>query len=199
MIPLTISFHGMDPSEALDAFVREEVSALERFFPRVLRCRVVIEQPHRHHRSGAPLRVRIDLHLPGQEIVVDHQPTLHAELQRAEADEVEKSQEVSAPFADAPLAVRAAFRAARRRLQDEARHLQGAVKTHELPAVAHVTSILRDEGYGFLETPDGREIYFHANSVLNDAFDALKVGDTVRFAEEAGDNGPQASTVSVLA
>jgi cold shock CspA family protein/ribosome-associated translation inhibitor RaiA len=198
MIPLTISFRGMEPSEAIESLVREQASALERFFPRILRCRVVIELPHRHHRAGAPLHVRIDLHVPGQEIVVEHQPGLHAELQRDEAGSASKSTEVAAPLADPALAIREAFRSAGRRLQDDVRRLQGDVKVHEPAATARVARILSDQDCGFLETPEGREIYFHANSVLNHRFDRLVVGDAVRFVEEAGDQGPQASTVRVL-
>jgi cold shock CspA family protein len=50
-------------------------------------------------------------------------------------------------------------------------------------------------GYGFLETPGGREIYFNKNSVLEEGFDHLKIGTVVKFAEEEGEKGPQASTV----
>ncbi|MCK4467404.1 MAG: cold shock domain-containing protein, partial [Desulfobacterales bacterium] len=52
-------------------------------------------------------------------------------------------------------------------------------------------------GYGFLTTPDGREFYFHKNSVLDDKFKVLKVGMKVRFVEELGEKGAQASTVKV--
>jgi cold shock CspA family protein len=59
-----------------------------------------------------------------------------------------------------------------------------------------VISLHPEEDYGKIGTPDGRVIYFHRNSVLNGGFDALEVGNEVRFAEEAGDLGPQASSVS---
>ncbi len=54
-----------------------------------------------------------------------------------------------------------------------------------------------DGGFGFIETPDGREIYFHRNSVLNDGFPRLDVGTRVTFAEEMGEKGPQATTVHI--
>jgi cold shock CspA family protein len=55
-----------------------------------------------------------------------------------------------------------------------------------------------NEGYGFLMTPDGRELYFHRHSVLHDDFERLAVGTEVRFEEEEGEKGPQASTVQVV-
>jgi cold shock CspA family protein len=55
------------------------------------------------------------------------------------------------------------------------------------------------EGYGFIRAPDGREVYFHKHSVLDEAFDRLEVGTRVRYAEEAGEAGPQASSVAVRA
>jgi len=58
-----------------------------------------------------------------------------------------------------------------------------------------VTKLFVDRGYGFIEDEEGREIYFHRNSVLGIAFEKLHVGAKVRFAEEDGDKGPQASTV----
>ena len=51
---------------------------------------------------------------------------------------------------------------------------------------AQVAKFVAGEGYGFIETADGREVYFHRNSVLDDAFEHLTVGSEVRFAEEMG-------------
>ena len=87
--------------------------------------------------------------------------------------------------------------AARRRLEDYARRQRGAVKSHEETHRARVSRLFPEAGYGFLETPDGREIYFHRHSVLHPGFDRLAVGTEVRFVEEAGEKGPQASTVAI--
>jgi cold shock CspA family protein len=83
-------------------------------------------------------------------------------------------------------------------LQDYARRQSGFVKTHELPLKARVSKLLPDEGYGFLATEDGGEIYFHKQSVLNHGFARLQVGTAVTFVEEQGEKGPQASTVRIL-
>jgi cold shock CspA family protein len=97
------------------------------------------------------------------------------------------------------LAIDDAFKAAGRRLQDYARRQRGDIKGRALLPEARVSKLLPQEGYGFLTSDDGREIYFHKNSVLGRAFPRLKVGTTVRFAEEAGEKGPQASTVHIVA
>jgi cold shock CspA family protein len=81
-------------------------------------------------------------------------------------------------------------------LQDYVRKLRGEVKHHE-PALADgkIERIFPYEGYGFILTDDNREIYFDANSVLDKPFENLEVGRKVRFFEERGEKGPQASTV----
>ena len=91
-----------------------------------------------------------------------------------------------------------AFREMQRQLQDYARKQRGKVKEHEVPLHGRVISLVPYEDYGKIETPDGREIYFHRNSVLDDAYDKLEVGNEVRFVEEMGEQGPQASTVQVV-
>ena len=99
---------------------------------------------------------------------------------------------------DLYVAVRDAFQAARRRLEDFARQQRFDVKHHEGPPQAQITSIFPDKGYGFLTTGEGLEVYFHENSVVNKEFTKLKVGMKVRFAEEMGVKGPQASSVTIV-
>ena len=99
---------------------------------------------------------------------------------------------------DLPVAVRDAFDAARRQLQDYASRQRGDTKSHEDVPEGTVSKVFPNRGYGFIQTSDGREIYFHRNSVLGDGFAHLTAGIQVRFSEEMGDDGPQASTVSVL-
>jgi cold shock CspA family protein len=86
----------------------------------------------------------------------------------------------------------------RRRIEDAVRKGRRLVKTHEQPACGRVNQIFPTADYGFLVTPDGREIYFHRHSVLDEAFDQLDVGSEVRFAEEEGEQGPQASSVHLV-
>jgi cold shock CspA family protein len=177
-IPLKINFHGLDRSEALEASVREWAAKLDSVYPRIQRCEVAIEAPHRHQRQGRQFHVRIDITVPDGEIVVSRDPG------PAQAHED--------PF----VAVRDSFRAARRQLDDHVRrHLRGDVKTHEGPAHGRVTFLDAEREWGTLEADDGRPIYFHRNSVLG-GVEKLELGHEVRFAEEAGDKGPQATTVA---
>jgi cold shock CspA family protein len=105
---------------------------------------------------------------------------------------------VNIPHNDLRQAINDAFKAAGRRLQDYTPRQRGEVKSHVSLPEARVSKILTRAGYGFLTSDDGRKIYFHKNSVLGRAFPRLKVGTTVRFAEEQGEKGPQASTVHVV-
>ncbi len=172
-LPLQLSVRNMSLSEAAEADIREKAARLDSFYDQVMGCRVIIEVPHRHHHKGVLYNVRIDMTVPGSELVIKREP--HEDLY---------------------VAIRDAFDAARRQLEDFARRRRGDVKTHEAPSHARVTKLFAE--YGFLETPDGREIYFHRNSVLDGGFDRLKTGAEVRFSEEEGEQGPQASTVALI-
>jgi cold shock CspA family protein len=79
-----------------------------------------------------------------------------------------------------------------------AQRASGEVKLHEVEAHGRVSKISAAEDHGFIATPDGGEIYFHRNSVIDNAFDRLSVGSEVRFAEELGEKGAQASTVHLI-
>jgi cold shock CspA family protein/ribosome-associated translation inhibitor RaiA len=173
-LPLQITVRDLSLSEAAETDIRAKAANLETYYDGIMGCRVVVEGPARHHRKG-PYTVGIDLSVPGAELVVDRQ-----------SDE------------DVYVAIRDAFDAARRRLEDYARRQRGAVKFHEETPRAHVSKLFPEEGYGFLGTPDGREIYFHRHSVLHPGFDRLTIGTEVRFVEEPGEKGPQASTVAIV-
>jgi cold shock CspA family protein len=78
---------------------------------------------------------------------------------------------------------------------------RGHVKVRDLPPHGRVVRLLTDETgvrFGFLHSRDGREIYFHENALVDLDYDDLEVGTEVRFAEEQGNEGPQASTVAPL-
>jgi cold shock CspA family protein len=94
--------------------------------------------------------------------------------------------------------IRDAFKEARRRLQDYTRRASPKAKRHETMPAGRVIKLVPDEGYGFLEATDGHQVYFHRNSVLNRAFNRLKLGSQVAFVEELGEKGAQASTVKPL-
>jgi cold shock CspA family protein len=198
---LQITFRNMPPSPAIEQAIREKAAKLDSYHDRILGCHVVVEAPHRRHHKGKAYLVRIDLKVPGGELVVNRARNRlnAAKLRDPElaGQDLEESHEPSklAAHEDIYVAIRDAFDSAGRRLRDFARRRRGEVKAHEPAALARVTRILVDEDYGFLETPDGREIYFHKNSVLQPGFNHLEVGSEVYFAEEVGDKGPKATTV----
>ena len=179
-LPLQIAFRNMEPSPAVEARVREKAAKLDQFYDRIMACRVVVEAPHRHHHKGKLYHIRIDLTVPDGELVVSHEhPQDHA-------------------HEDIYVAIRDAFDALQRQLEDYARRQRVDVKTHEVLPHGRVSLLAPEQDYGMITTLDGREIYFHRHSVLDDAFDKLEVGSEVHFAEEAGEQGPQASTVRLL-
>jgi cold shock CspA family protein len=164
---------------------------LDKYFRRITSCRVIVEAPHRHHRRGDPFHIRIELGVPGKELVVTHEPTLKHEEQGG----WHKRLEVEGPHQDVYVAIRDGFKAMRRQLQDYVRCLRRDVKTHHRAPHAKVSKLFPKEGYGFIETLNGREIYFHKNRVLGSAFEHLDIGDEVIFSQEEGDKGPQAITI----
>ncbi|MFZ5834724.1 MAG: HPF/RaiA family ribosome-associated protein [Pseudomonadota bacterium] len=179
-VPYEITFDGMDPSDAVRARVEKEINRLERFHDRITSCRVAITAPGKHKRQGGLFDVRIFMAIPGgAEVAAQRNPG------KDHAHE------------DVYVAIRDAFAAARRQLQDKDRKIENNVKLHAAPPHGRIARIFYYEGYGFIETPDGSEVYFHRNSVTGTKFDRLEVGHEVRFTEEPGEKGPQASVVQL--
>ena len=178
-VPLTIDTHHASIPTELEEHIRRKAASLERFYQPIIRCRIAVEGPGHRHRHGGLYGVRVDLTVPGAELRVDRQ----------------EDEEMA-------VAVRNALDAVKRQLQDHARLQRHDTKLHEPQPRGRITEICPaespEEGYGFLETPDGREIYFHANSVLGPGFEGLGIGTEVRFIEELGEEGPQASTVEMI-
>lgn len=175
-IPLQITVRNLSLSEAAERDIRAKAEDLNSINGQIISCRVVVDAPHRHHHKGVLYNLRIDLKVPGKEFIVTRE---HHE--------------------DVYVAIRDGFDAVRRRLEDFGRRQRGEVKLHEeISPYGVVLRIFSQEGYGFIETDDGREIYFHRNSVLKEDFGHLKIGSIVRFVEEIGEKGPQASTVQLL-
>jgi ribosomal subunit interface protein len=172
-IPLQISLHGIKRSDALYNAIREKAEKLDRYYEHIMSCRVVLELAGRHKRHGKQFTVRVDLKAPGGEIAVSRQHD--EELQ---------------------IALRDAFDAARRKLEDYARTQRGEVKRHAPELQGRVARLDAVEGFGFIATEDGSEYYFSRDNVVTPPFDRLAVGTVVRFIEEPGGEGPQAKRVS---
>jgi cold shock CspA family protein len=172
-IPAQITEHGGRLSAEDRQLIERHAAKLEKYYDRISACRVVVTVPaHLAHGEPGAYQLRIDLTVPQGELAITRQakPSLTE-------------------------AVQDAFGAAARRLQDYAREQRLDVKRHEGGGEGCITRLLAYEGYGFITTPDGREIYFHRNSVPEGGFDRLEEGMDVRFVEVTGAEGPQASTV----
>lgn len=181
-IPLEITFRNAKRSDSVEEVVRERVEKLKRYFDHIISCRVTLDVPNRTPSYDVLNHlVNIEISVPGEELVVSREPNEHEN------------------FNDIYVTIRDAFDAAEQQLRGYVGRLQETprVDVEDTP-YAVVNKMFSDKGYGFLMTPDGREIYFHENSVSHPGFDKLTKGDTVRFVEAQGDEGPQASMVKGL-
>ncbi len=175
---LQLHFENIEHSDAIAARIHEEAAKLQQFYDRLTSMRVVVARPQRRHHKGDLYQIRLHMTVPGAaDIAISREPAATGEHE------------------DVNVTIRDAFKAARRQLQDLARKRQGHVKEHQAPPRGTITALHPDRDHGFIATSDGREIYFHRNSVDNDQFDDCKVGQEVRFSETVGDKGPQATYV----
>jgi ribosome-associated translation inhibitor RaiA len=109
-LPLQITFRQMEPSPALEARIRQRAAELEQVCDRITACRVVVEYGQKRHHQGKLFAVHVDLIAPGFEVVVGRGAT------------------VSHAHEDAHVAVRDAFDAARRQLEDHVRTARDEAK-----------------------------------------------------------------------
>jgi ribosomal subunit interface protein len=173
-LPLQVTFKNIPPSEAIESHIAEKAAKLDRFSERIMSCRVVVDSTQRRQHQGKMFVVRIDMTVPRSRELV-----------------------TSAENEDVYIAIRDAFDAAYRVVEERRRRERGVVKTHEEAPVGLIARIFPEEQYGFIRTKDDRDVYFHSNSVLNSDFTKLKVGAEVSFLEEQGKEGPQAVRVAV--
>lgn len=173
-VPLQVKSPHVPLTGEVEAYIREKVDGLETVFDGIISCRVTIDGPVNHHQKGGPYAVQIDVVVPGAELVVSNRKdeNLHA-------------------------AIRESFDAMRKQIIEYVEKRKETGQGHVAPPRGRVVQLFPDEGYGFIETDDGRTLYFHRNAVIEPGFERLEVGTRVRFAEEAGEEGPQASTVAI--
>lgn len=173
-LPVHIQFSGMESSEALEASARDHAHKLELFAPDIMACRVVIDLEQKHKQQGRPFGVRIDLTLPGHELVVNR---VHDE--------------------DVYVALRDAFDKMKGQLEERVRKRRGEEKQHAVPLHGKVVRLDDDGGFGFIRTPDGSEYYFGRDNVAGTTFEHVQTGSTVQFIPEIGGEGLQARRVSL--
>ncbi|MDP4006370.1 cold shock domain-containing protein [Methylobacterium sp. NEAU K] len=177
-VPAKIAFRHYEPLDQIRAEIDEEVSCLETFSDKITSCHVTVTGPPGRHRNGEAFTVTVHIAMPEHhDIIVDRR---HGDTPEHEY---------------ALVAIKDAFKEARRQIEDVQRAMRGQTKIHAVEEHGRVTKFLAGENCGFIETDDGREIYFHRTDVLHEGFDRLTIGAEVRFAETEGAKGPQASTV----
>jgi len=181
LLPIQVTLRDVGPSPSLRDYALSRAKKLDTFYERITSCRVMIEAPHRHHQHGKRYHVRIDLTVPGGELVVG----------RTSPENVTHED----PYA----CIDDAFDDAQRLVQDWSRKRNDVTEpAPERSRYGKVVRLFLDEGYGFLENDEGDHVYFHRNSVSHEAFSRLHVGTEVRFGEEFGEKGPQATFVEIV-
>ncbi|MDP2961580.1 MAG: HPF/RaiA family ribosome-associated protein [Sulfurimicrobium sp.] len=170
---LQILFRNMPQSDAVETHIREKVEKLESFYSNIIGTKASVEIAGKHKHQGNLFNVRLDITVPGSELVVNRD--MHE---------------------DVYVALRDAFDAAKRQLEDYARRQRGDTKTHEGELHGHVARLFED-GFGFIETADGQEYYFNRENMVTPSFEKLEVGNAVQFIEEAAAEGLQAKRISV--
>ena len=176
-VPLELAFKDVERTDVLDQLIEEKLEKLEKACDYIVSCRLTLEKLQRHqHRARLVVRVP-----PGHEIVA-----------KRESNAGDTEEQLAAVLTDV-------FESARQQLLDLVDRQHGTVKRHpEREVLAVVARLFREDGYGFLRTTDGTEVYFHRNSVLHDEFDRLELGAGVRYEVEEGEKGPQATTVELI-
>jgi len=179
-IDLQTTYRDFPPPLLAEKRIRRRVEKLERLFPRIISCNVVAEESHQRRHKGTLYGVRVSVTVPGGEMV-------------ASRDHHDKHQ-----HEDFYVAMRDAFDALERQLRSHTERKRGDVKSHETALHGSVTKLFPD--YGFIESADGQEIYFHANSVIDGRFEKLDEGAEVRFVVVEGESekGPQATMVQPI-
>jgi ribosomal subunit interface protein len=172
MLPVQLTVRGFDITPAIETLTRKKVEKLEQFYGRIVACRVVIDFQQKNKHQGKLFSVRVDLTVPGKELVVSRK-----------GDE------------DIYIAIRDAFDALTRQLEEHASKRHGRVKTHNHVMHGYVARIIPEEGYGFIEGIDGHEYYFSMTNMSHPEFEQLTIGDAVEYFPETLKQGRQAQHV----
>ncbi len=215
-VPPVIVVRGIRKTQGIEDLIDEGIAELEQACDYIISARIAVERAQKRHQTGNLYRTRIDVRLPGRVQVVvkrwsrglrkNAANLVDLEEQLAVTGEVQPKKLLVAPRRlvrrkaerQEPVTamIRRAFSDARLELEEAVEKQRGDIKRPaQLDQTAVVERILRDQGYGFLRTLDGQEVYFHRNSVLHHHWPKLKVGAAVRYAVETGQKGLQATTV----
>ena len=204
-VPPEISIEGFKMTADIDKLLQRQIARLEKVCDYITSIRVAVEKEQGRHQLGNPYRVRLDIRVPpNHEIVVKRQSVLHEDMRKpAEPDTEPKilPHKLLTLRKEEPLpsAIRHTFDSARRQLERLVERQRKEVKAHpQNQVMGLVEKLFRDDEYGFIRSLEGQEIYFHKNSSLHGEWDRLQVGTGVRYVEELGDKGLQATSVEIV-
>lgn len=177
-----IAFNGVEKDDSLVQLLQRRIGKLERFNDHIISCHTVVEKNQEAVDRGTEFRVRVSTRVPPKHELVakyrngpQHQPLALEQV------------------------IAKAFNAMERQLRELTQRQRGEEKrAPSIETNGTVKALYPNANYGFILGLDGRDIYFHQDSVLSDAFDRLEIGASVHFAEESGDEGPQATTVHLV-
>lgn len=172
MIAVQITTRDIPVSTALDSHIRRKIEKLSQYYDRITSCRVIIDFCQKHKHQGKLYNVRLDVTVPGKEFVV-----------------TKKQNE------DVYIALRDAFLALNRQIEEHARKRHGRVKAHNGTMHGHVARLVAEEGYGFIDGIDGHEYYFSMTNVGYPDFKQLCIGDAVEYIAQPMSDGRQAHRV----
>jgi ribosomal subunit interface protein len=172
MHPVQVTIRDFPYSKALETHIREKAEKLNQYSQKINTCRVIITVPQKHKHNGKLYCVCIDLTVPGKEIVVNRK----------------KNEDIY-------IAIRDAFHAVIRKLEDYERKRHGFVKKHDMQIRGYISKLFDGEGFGFIQGIDGNEYYFSHANVTYPTYPQLEIGDIVSFVGVPGGDSLQAHRV----
>ena len=179
-------FHNVERTAWLETYILERVQRLDRFADGITSCRVSLTREQSSHHKGNRYSLMVEARTPPNHDLA-----------------AKKAKIVRDPAAQLPALINLGFGALERQLKKTAALRRGEDKRADGDPAGQAHGIVEKlfgEGYGFLRAlRDDRQVYFHRNSVLHGDFERLAIGTEVRFSLQDGEQGPQASSVQIVA
>jgi len=173
-----ITFPDFEPSQAIRSEIEGYLARLEKIFDRIITCHVAIRAPHLHQKKHI-YYLSLHLEIPGEDIIITHEPGKNI------------------AHANIHVAIRDAFNALHRKLRKQIEKRRETTPPRDTYKTATVISFDPNDGYGFIQDAQGREIYFHQNSLIHQQRAEVKPGTKVRFVEEHGEKGTQVTSMTI--
>ena len=193
-----IMFKGVNRTTYIDKLITRGIAKLEQVYNYIVSIHVTVEQMQTRHRTDNPYRILVEISIRDRPDIVVERLSNKIKKTVDDPDKINSRpvRKRNGREEALPAFIISTFDSARRELEKVIDKQRGAVKVHpQQRAQAMVEKIFRDQQYGFLRALDGQSVYFNRNSVLHDHWEKLKVGTAVRYTQETGDKGLQASTV----